>query len=444
MELLPYTPKQQMALQLAQQGRINIWEGAVRSGKTINSLLAWAYFVGTAPQGPLLMVGRTSDTLRRNVMEPLVDILGTKYVRVSYGGGWAQIFGRKIYLIGADNQAAESRIRGLTLAGAYVDELTIIGANHGQEFFNMLLTRLSVKGAKVFATTNPGHPNHWLLKNYLDNAEIILDRTMNAYHNTAAPKGLGVYRYRFTIEDNESLPAEYIASLKASLTGVFYDRFILGEWVQAEGAVFPHFTVCEENLPPRMELENYVIGIDVGTTNATHAVLLATNYVRKTVHILGEYRTSDNTLTYNQQVELIYRWIRGLSLPVQPHVVVDPSARAFRNEWKRVVGIYPWAAHNAVLEGISDLGSLLSQGVLKIHKDTSPVLVGELQGYRWDSKASERGEDKPVKEEDHGVDALRYAIQAIKKTWKPWVTVDHSPPPKYEPPWKKHPQTRIF
>ena len=433
-----------MTLQLAREGRINIWEGAVRSGKTINSLLAWAYFVGTAPKGPLLMVGRTTDTLRRNVIEPLIDILGTKYVKVSYGGGWLAIFGRKIHLIGADNQAAESRIRGLTLAGAYIDELTIVGANHGEEFFSMLLTRLSVKGAKVFATTNPSHPNHWLLTNYLQKAEITLDRENNAYRDTKAPPGLGVYRYRYTLDDNESLPQEYVASLKASLTGVFYSRFIEGEWLASEGAVFPHFQISKTPLPPQYELEDYTLGIDVGTTNNTHVVLLASHRNSQTLYILGEYVSTDATLTYNQQVENIQTWLNTHQLLVKPNVVVDPSARAFRNEWKRVTGEYPWAANNKVLEGISDVGTLLASQKLQIAQEHAPKLIGEIQGYRWDLKKRKKGEDRPVKIADHGVDALRYAVESTKKVWRPWVTIDQTPLPIWEPEWKNNDQYGIY
>lgn len=445
MKLLEYSPKQKACIQYAiEEGRINLWEGSVRSGKTINSLIAFALWVSDAPPGSLLMVGRTSDTLRRNVLEPLMEIVGTRYLRVSYGAGWAQLFGRKIHLLGADNQAAESRIRGLTLAGAYVDEVSIIGANHGREFFQMLLTRLSVKGAKVFGTTNPSSPSHWLLTDYLEKAELVVTREGTVKLPRNAPDGLGVYRYRFTLDDNESLPAEYVDSLKASLSGIFYSRFILGEWIASEGAIFPNFSISTPVVPPSMELEDYTVGIDVGTTNATHAVMLATNRHTRTVHVLGEHVSTDATLTYSQQVEALDAWIRSFGLRVRPVLVVDPSARAFRNEVRRVTGVYPWAANNKVLEGISDMGTLLANNVLQVHEGRSPVLVSEIQGYRWDLKASERGEDKPIKEADHGVDALRYGIQAIKKSWKPWVTVDHTPTPAFQPAWKSHPQMGLF
>lgn len=439
MELSPPTPKQRACIQLAQEGRVNVWEGSVRSGKTINSLVAWANFVGTAPKGPLLMAGRTTDTLKRNVMEPLIDLLGSKYVRASYGGGWAQIMGRKVHLVGADNQAAESRIRGLTLAGAYVDELTIIGAGHGQEWFEMLLTRMSVQGAKVFATTNPGHPNHWLLKNYLQKAAVTVTKDNIIEHNTQAPPGLQVYRYRYTLADNPALPQEYVESLKASMSGVFARRFIEGEWVAAEGSVFPNLDTTKPLTIAPQHLHNLVVGIDVGTTNPTHAVLLGTvtdpSDSTDKLAVASEYRSSDNTLTYAQQVARINTWLSGLHLPHPPTIVVDPSARAFRNEWRRATGTWPWSADNTVLTGISDLGTLLTRDLLLVDQAVTPILAGELAGYRWDTRASERGEDKPVKEDDHSVDALRYAVQALKKQWKPWATTKPPEEIMFRPAW---------
>ena len=144
MNLEPLTPKQAATLRLSREARIAVWEGAVRSGKTIVSLLAWAEFIATAPEGPLLMAGRTVDTLRRNAIDPLTDLLGTGAVKVVWGSGSATILGRQVHLVGADNASSETRIRGLTLAGAYVDELTIIGGPQGQEWWQMLLTRMSV------------------------------------------------------------------------------------------------------------------------------------------------------------------------------------------------------------------------------------------------------------------------------------------------------------
>ena len=136
--------------------RINIWSGAVRSGKTISSLLRWLTYVATAPRGgALLVTGKTFDTVSRNVFGPLQDpaIFGdvAQHVKYTRGASTATILGRQVEVITANDAKAEGRLRGLTAAGAYVDELTLIP----EDFFTQLLARLSVPGAKVFCTTNP-------------------------------------------------------------------------------------------------------------------------------------------------------------------------------------------------------------------------------------------------------------------------------------------------
>ena len=131
-----------------------------------------------------------------------------------------RLFGRKIYLEGASNAQAESKIRGMTLNGAYCDELSLFP----EDFFAMLLSRLSVSGAKLIATTNPDNPGHWLKRNYLDNDALdLLD-------------------LKFTLDDTPFLPSEYVRALKTEYTGVFYDRFILGNWTAAEGRIYEDFS----------------------------------------------------------------------------------------------------------------------------------------------------------------------------------------------------------
>src|SRR5690606_28607513 len=134
--------------------RLNVWTGPVRSGKTVGSLIRFAEFCATGPPGPFVVGGRTKDTVKRNVVDPLIEILGPHAVEYTAGTGELRIAGRLCYVIGANDQKAESKVRGLTASGAYLDEVTILP----ESYVRMLLSRLSVPGAKLFATTNPDAP----------------------------------------------------------------------------------------------------------------------------------------------------------------------------------------------------------------------------------------------------------------------------------------------
>ena len=252
-----YTPKQRSLLRLWQKNklrRINLLEGSVRSGKTWISLVLWAFWVGTMPiDGNYLMVAKTLTSLRRNCLDLLQDLVGSKNFTYSLSKKEARLFGRIIYLEGVNDARAESKIRGMTLQGAYCDELTLFT----EDFFSMLLSRLSCKGAKLIATTNPDSPMHWLKVKYMDRAEKLDMLSMS-----------------FLIDDNTFLDPKYIDNLKNEYQStVYYDRFILGLWVVAEGRVYPMFTDSPDRFILRgatagMDGQFYV-SIDYGTVNPT-------------------------------------------------------------------------------------------------------------------------------------------------------------------------------
>lgn len=438
MELKPLTTKQKATIRysLEPECRIAVWEGAVSSGKTICSLLAWAAFVAEAPQGAtLIMVGKTFSTLRRNAFEPLIALLGEENVEVSYGSGTATIFGKQVHLLGADNSQAEGKIRGLSVYGAYLDELTLLGGPSAREWWEMLRTRMRVQGARIFATTNPGSPTSWLLTDYLNRSAVHVTGDGYLQRNLDAPEGVGLYRFSFVLDDNKTLDPAYVTSLKSSYSGVFFDRFILGLWVQAEGAVYQLDKNTHLISAPQFDpLTEWVVGIDHGMTNDTSAVLVAVDRQNQRLVVCGEKRVDGgNNQTVRQQTAEIVDWIvqgcdgvlpERLRDPDEISVVCDPAARAFRNEWHSAGYRFPKAADNKVLEGISDVSGLLGNNRLYFTQQTAEtVLWKELTGYRW-----EEGKDAPIKEADHGPDALRYAIRSCKPTWKPWQTVVREQP----------------
>ena len=180
-------PKQ-IDFMLYDDRRINLLTGSVRSGKTYVSLLKWAVFVGSMPENSeFLMTGKTITSLKRNCLGLLQDLVGDNF-KYSLSQKSGTLFGRRIWLEGANDDRAESKIRGMTLAGAYVDELTQIP----EDFYRMLLSRLSMKGAKLYATTNPDTPTHWVKLDIIDNEEI--DKKI----------------WHFTFDDNEILKKENV------------------------------------------------------------------------------------------------------------------------------------------------------------------------------------------------------------------------------------------
>lgn len=393
-----FTEKQQALFADWKHGnlkRINVLEGSVRSGKTYSSLILWALWLATRPaSGKYLMVGKTLTTLKRNCLEPLLAILGEDNMRFSVPAKRAVIFGRNIDLEGASDARSEEKIRGITLHGAYMDEITL----SPQPFFVMLLSRLSAPGAKLFGTTNPDSPRHWLKVEYLDNP------------------ALDIYRSKFLLDDNTTLPPEYIENLKLEYTGVFYRRFILGEWVAAEGAIYPMFDIKKHvsDKAPRMRMT--WIAADIGHTNPTAFLRLGAGEDGR-IWVLDEYyhqvspgNPAKSPKQYaRDMIAFVQKW------PSAPDVVViDPAAEGFTLQLKEDSNLRIRAANNAVLKGIQLVSSAIDAGALMIRPHCRH-LIDELMGYSWDPKAQERGEDKPIKQNDHGCDALRYGLMAYER-----------------------------
>ena len=393
--------------------RLNVLEGSVRSGKTFSSLIMWALWLATRPEdGKYLMVGRTLTTLKRNCLEPLQGILGEENMYVSVPAKRATIFGRNVDLEGAANALSENKIRGVTLHGAYLDEITLIP----RDFFTMLLSRLSTEGAKLFGTTNPDSPRHWLKTEYLDNPDI------------------DVYRIKFLLDDNTTLPPDYIDNLKKEYTGVFYRRFILGDWVAAEGAIYPMFERQKHVSDAVPEFRMHWIAADYGHTNPTAFLRLSAGEDGR-IWVTDEYyHMADKTGAKSPK-----QYARDMSAfaakgPSPDVVVIDPAAEGFILQLKEdAPHLRIRRADNAVLEGIQLVSSAIDAGVLMIHPRCKH-LIDEIQGYSWDPKAQERGEDKPVKTNDHACDALRYGLMAYRREInRRVITLDKSKPVSADP-----------
>lgn len=402
---------------------IEAYEGAVRSSKTFTSLLDWVKFTRTGPKGALAMCGRTERTIINNLLLPLQEMLGPDRVKVNYGSGTASILGREVHIYGANNEAARTKIQGLTLAGAYVDEAETLP----ESFFKMLYTRLSIPGAKLWLTSNPGGPNHWLKTDWLDKAALWIDG-QGLIHRSLSDDALELHRYTFLMDDNPSLTPEYVARQKKAYTGLFYRRYILAEWVAADGAVFDSWepdrhVVKHEALPAMRSVLG--VGVDYGTTNATSAVLLGLG-VDGVLYAIDEWRYDSRQasirLTDGQLSAALKDWL-GLRT-AEGHkpewVIVDPAAASFKVQLDqdRVANVIN--GENDVLYGIRTVSSLLNAGKLRI-SERCTGLINEMPGYSWDTKATEKGEDKPLKVADHSIDAFRYAVATTETNWRPYV-----------------------
>lgn len=400
------SPKQLASVREA-TARINLWHGAVRSGKTIASLLAFLLAIAVAPpSGLVVVVGRSLQTIERNVIEPLQDplIFGRFAAAVHHtrGATTATILGRTVHLIGAADARAEGRLRGLTAALAYVDEATLIPI----EFWTQLLARLSVPGARLFATTNPDSPRHWLKTDYLDRER---DLNMRSWH--------------FRLADNHTLEQSYINDLLAEYVGLWRRRMIDGAWVIAEGAIYDMLDETKHVVSKLPEITRWVAcGIDYGTTNDFVALLVGIGADRR-LYVTAEWRHASRTAHRSMTDSEYDTAVRAF---LQQHraspdwVVVDPSAASFIEQLHRTGMPNLAPAENTVTDGIRTVASLLSAGRLKIHASCDGLLK-ELSSYSWDPKAAERGEDAPLKVDDHGPDALRYAIRTTEALWRPLV-----------------------
>ena len=257
---LIFTVKQQELMSLLKHNklhRLNLLEGSVRSGKTWISLILWAFWIADRPTDyAYLMSAKTLQTLKRNCLMLLQELVGEDNFKYSLSTKEGRLFGRKILLEGANDAKSENKIRGMTLGGAYCDELTLFP----KDFFSMLLSRLSVK-VKV---------------------DILV--------------------MRFLIDDNTTLPEEYVREIKKEYTGVYFERFIRGNWVAAEGVIYPLFAdnpsrYIVDTLPE--DLMFVTIGGDFGGNGSAHT-LNATGFTKgfQSIVTLDEYYRKETISPY--------------------------------------------------------------------------------------------------------------------------------------------------
>ncbi len=398
-----FSPKQAHSIGSA-TAKICIWNGAVSAGKTVASLFRLLTAISEAPTtGEIVIIGRTRDTVNRNIMTLLQDpaLFGelAEQVRYNRGAPTAEILERTVHILGSSDVRAEATIRGMTISLAYLDEATLVS----KEFFAMLHTRLRVKGfnCQLLVTTNPDSPRHWLKTEYIDRA-----------------KELGHRVYHFTIDDNaHNLEPGYISDLKAQYSGLWYKRFIEGEWTMAEGVIYSMFDPARHVTAdqPAAIVKELAIGVDYGARDNTRGVKAVLGDDNR-IWITREWVPAEGTEA--ERSASLRKFCDEHGWP--DYFFVDPAARGFRlqmhqDELRPVI-----KANNSHADGIGIVASLLAAGRLVIHESCTE-LITEIQSYAWDAKAAEKGIDEPVKLDDHAVDALRYAILTSRPMWQPFI-----------------------
>lgn len=368
--------------------RINLLEGSVSSGKTWVSLVLWAFWVATMPKDKLyLMCAKSLTTLKRNCLILLQELVGESNFQFSVPSKEGYLFGRRVLFEGANDARSESKIRGLSLQGAYCDELT----QFPEDFFTMLLSRLRLPGAKLIATTNPDSPNHWLMTEYIERADE-----------------LDFLDLKFTIDDNTTLDPEYVKAIKTEYVGVFYERFILGEWKIASGLVYGD-SFSEKNIVDEVPKSGeYYISIDYGTSNPTAAGLWCVTdteavMIKEYYYDGREERKQKSDESYYKDIE---KFAQGYNIE---KIIVDPSAASLKTTIRDHGKFTTMNANNDVINGIRKTASFLEQGKIKFHRSCKNTFR-EFELYSWDDRAQE---DAVIKESDHSMDQVRYIVYTI-------------------------------
>lgn len=377
-----------------------ICDGAVRSGKTsIMSLSFFLWAMGNFENCAFAFCGKSVGAVERNIVTPLLSIRYlNQHFSIRYNRGDHLLIAQRgnrenrFYLFGGKDESSYMLIQGITLAGVLLDEVALMP----RSFVEQALARCSVDGAKFWFNCNPENPMHWFRQEW-----ILKAQERNAVH------------LHFLMGDNPSLSKETLQRYENMYAGVFYQRYILGEWRISDGAIYDMFDQTENTYgeaPIDMaDRSTRTIAVDYGTANPTRFLDIYDDGER--IRVEREY-SWDSRKEYRQKTDREYGddfmafmgggWCTAL---------VDPSAASFIAEL-RSRGVYVVEADNDVLDGIRKTGSLIRRRLIQVNEQCA-CLLDEMGTYMWDEKAGMHGEEKPVKQADHSCDALRYYVNSL-------------------------------
>lgn len=400
MEIRVFSPKQRQVLTWWRPGspyrqrQAIICDGAVRSGKTLCTGLSFFCWAMSSFRGRnFALCGRTIQSVRRNLLSellPLLEEMGFQcQQKLSKNLIEVRLGKRKntVYLFGGKDESSAALIQGITLAGALLDEVALMP----RSFVEQAAARCSVTGSRLWFSCNPESPAHWFYQEWVKKAE-----EKNAL------------RLQFTMMDNPGLSPEVRERYANTFQGTFYRRFVLGEWVAAEGLVYDFFDESFVKTAPEGEMEQWYISCDYGTANPTSMGLWGLQ--RGVWYRLAEYyydaREQRRQKTDEEYADALEQLAGGRTIQA---VVADPSAASFCETLRRR-GWRVKKADNQVISGIRLTAQMLKSGKLVICESCKNA-IREFGLYRWDEDS--QGQDKVKKEHDHAMDEIRYFAATV-------------------------------
>ena len=383
---------------ISQKYNAVIADGSIRSGKTMSmslSFVLWA--MSNFNECNFAICGKTVGSCRRNVITPLLSMIRQRYrikdkrsdnVIIIESGNIKNSF----YIFGGKDESSQDLIQGITLAGVLLDEVALMP----QSFVNQATGRCSVEGARFWFNCNPDTPYHWFYQNWIKKAD-----EKNALH------------LHFTMDDNLTISEETKKRYQSMYSGTFYERYILGLWVAAEGLIYPMFSKALHvvKAEPR-HCSKYYVSIDYGTLNPFSAGLWGKS--GNIWYRIKEYYYDGRKQGYQKTDEEYYTELEQLTKGLNvTGVIVDPSAASFITVIRRKGRYNVIPADNNVLDGIRYTADCLKNNKIKFNECCENTFA-EFVSYVWDTKyAQKTGEDKPVKEHDHAMDDIRYFCYTV-------------------------------
>ena len=399
MTMQAFSPKQRLVLTWWVPGNPNwgkeaiICDGAVRSGKTMAMGLSFFLWAMTSFQDQRFGIcGKTIESLRRNVLAEILPKLE------GLGGQWKEkrsenlvtvrFRGRenRFYIFGGRDESSASLIQGITFAGVLLDEVALMP----RSFVEQACARCSVTGSRLWFNCNPAGPSHWFYRTWILEAE-----KRNAL------------RLHFTMEDNPSLSEQIRERYRRLYTGVFYRRFILGQWAQAEGRVYDFFSAEMLGKAPE-NCDQWYISCDYGTVNPTSMGLWGRweGIWYRVKEFYFNSREQQRQLTDEEYAEALGNLAGGRKITA---VIVDPSAASFIEVLRRR-GWQVRKADNDVISGIRLTSDCLKSGKIVICEGCADC-IREMDEYVWDLSSGSR--DRVKKEHDHAMDDMRYFVSTV-------------------------------
>ena len=372
-----------------------ICDGSIRSGKTVamsDGFIIWS--MQTFQEQHFAICGKTVESLRRNIILQLRDWLPPEYLITEKRAENLLVitYGPKVnyfHIFGGRDESSYMLIQGMTLAGVLLDEVALMP----RSFVEQAIARCSIPGSKYWFNCNPASPQHW----------FYLEWVLKSKQKRAL-------RIHFTMSDNLGLTDEIRERYERQYSGVFYRRYILGEWCVAEGLVYSQFDPDIHVVKPDPDLHgSFYISVDYGTHNPFAAILwcIDDNGIATAI---SEYYWNGRERKREQTVEEYYKEIEKLAGNRKIEaVVIDPAAIEFITTVRRHGKFSVRPGLNAVNSGILCVQAALKGGFLRICSVCKST-IREFGLYSWDEKKTT---DTVIKENDHAMDACRYFVYTI-------------------------------